>query len=115
MTPGEACNGCHSGSASPFSIGGTVYDTAHEPVDCVGVSTTGVTVVITDANSATVTLPVNSAGNFYSTQPIAAPYKAAVSYNGVTKTMHTAQTSGDCNTCHDQAGTSGAPGRIMLP
>lgn len=29
--------------------------------------------------------------------------------------MITAQTNGDCNSCHTESGTLAAPGRIMAP
>jgi hypothetical protein len=118
MSPGDTCVTCHSssnGEASMLTIGGTVYPTAHEPTNCDGVSVTGATVVITDANNKVQTLTVNSVGNFQSSASVAAPYKASVVYNGATLSMITAQTSGDCNSCHSVDGANGAPGRVMLP
>jgi hypothetical protein len=118
MSPGDTCVSCHSssnGEASTLTIGGTVYPTAHEPTNCDGVSVTGATVVIIDANNKVQTLTVNSVGNFQSSASVAAPYKASVVYNGVTLSMITAQTSGDCNSCHTVDGANGAPGRVMLP
>ena len=118
MSPGDTCVSCHSssnGEASMLTIGGTVYPTAHEPTNCDGVSVTGATVVITDANNKVQTLTVNSVGNFQSSASVAAPYKASVVYNGATLSMLTAQTSGDCNSCHTVDGANGAPGRVMLP
>lgn len=117
MQPGSSCASCHkSGSeANSFTIAGTVYKTAHEPTSCNGVSVSGATVVISGANGATLTLAVNAAGNFMSTQPVALPYQAKVVYAGGTLAMRTQQTVGDCNSCHTQSGASGAPGRIMLP
>ena len=69
----------------------------------------------TDANGATLTLPVNSAGNFASVTPLAFPVKAEVHANGKVRAMATPQASGDCNSCHTQAGANMAPGRIALP
>jgi hypothetical protein len=40
---------------------------------------------------------------------------AKLTYLGRERIMATAQTSGDCNLCHTQSGTSAAPGRIILP
>ncbi len=118
MRPGDTCVSCHAqsgGEAPRLSIGGTVYKTAHEPINCNGVDVSAATVVITDANNQTLTLPVNSAGNFYTTAAVATPFHAKVVYGGAERAMSAAQTSGDCNSCHTEAGTNSAPGRIMLP
>lgn len=118
MKPGGACVSCHAqsgGEAPIFSIAGTVYKTAHEPDDCNGAGGSGATVVVTDANNNTLTIPVNGAGNFYSSQAVAKPFHAKVVYAGRERAMSAAQTSGDCNSCHTVNGTMSAPGRIMLP
>ncbi len=118
MKPGGACISCHAstgGEAPGFTIAGTVYKTAHEPDDCNGGGVSGASVVITDANGAMLTLPVNSVGNFYSTQAVAKPFHAKVVYGGKERAMSAAQTSGDCNSCHTVNGSMSAPGRIMLP
>jgi hypothetical protein len=72
-------------------------------------------VVITDKNSHTLTLSVGSTGNFYSAQSIAFPFTAKVLYQGGQRAMATPQNTGDCNTCHTNQGSNGAPGRIALP
>ena len=36
-------------------------------------------------------------------------------YMGRERLMIAAQTSGDCNSCHTQAGASAAPGRLLTP
>ncbi|MGE5180924.1 MAG: hypothetical protein ACM31C_02630, partial [Acidobacteriota bacterium] len=79
MAPGEACIACHKNDreAPKFTIAGTVYATGHEPNDCDGTNTAP-SVVITDANGATLTLPVNGAGNFYAQAAVAFPIKAEV-------------------------------------
>jgi hypothetical protein len=126
MQPGVACINCHAssgGEAPTFTIAGTVYPTAHEPDQCNGVNgtTDGAQVVITDANNKTITITPNSVGNFYSTVAVAKPFTAKVTYMGRERDMTTPQTSGDCNACHTQAGTAvpagttAAPGRIILP
>lgn len=120
MRPGEACLGsrCHSGS---FAIGGTVFPTAHEKIDCYGVngSVAGATVVVTDANNRQSTLSVNSAGNFYTQTRVTAPFSVKVVAAGKTRAMSTKLTAamGDCNSCHTQDGTGNpqAPGRILIP
>jgi len=74
------------------------------------------TVVITDADSKTFTLDVNSAGNFYSRDStIKFPIHAKVVANGKERAMTDSQTTGDCNTCHTVNGAKKAPGRIMAP
>ena len=115
MRPGEACIGCHASSieAPKLTIAGTVYATAHEPDDCNGAS--GATVQITDASGATLTLTTNAAGSFYSSAAISFPVHAAVVTSSGTRAMAAAQVTGDCNTCHTQAGASGAPGRVVTP
>jgi hypothetical protein len=124
MHPGAACINCHNmGEGPKLVIAGTVYPTAHEPDDCNGASLAGkpsittAVVTITDATGKASSLPVNSAGNFSlrSRTALAFPFTAKVDYAGATRLMQHAQTVGDCNTCHTEAGTSDAPGRIMLP
>jgi hypothetical protein len=124
MRPGESCDKCHvlfgAASGHTFDIAGTVYPTAHEPDDCDGANVTGAQVIITDATGMQTTLAVNSAGNFYHDDflgfaPLKTPYTAKVTYNGKTLRMISAQTVGDCNSCHTESGTNSAPGRIILP
>jgi hypothetical protein len=119
MNPGEACISCHKssgGEAPTFSVAGTLYPTAHEPDLCDGFNGTGgAQVVITGADGKTLTLTPNSAGNFYSSNSVKLPYQAEVVYMGQVRAMAESQSTGDCNSCHDQNGTNGAPGRILLP
>jgi mono/diheme cytochrome c family protein len=118
MNPGQACIACHTAEREGprFAIAGTVYPTGHEPDGCNG-SSGGIQVVITDANGTAYTLTPNSAGNFYlqSAPGLALPYTAVVVQGGATRAMTEPQTSGDCNTCHTEAGAEGAPGRIVGP
>lgn len=125
MNPGEACIACHK-KMEPFkinlhfSVAGTVYPSGHEDPKCNGVNgkkTTGVQIVITDANGTDTTIPVSLAsGNFYKIiGGFKTPYTAKVVYDGKERKMLTPQTDGDCNTCHTQDGTMMAPGRITLP
>ena len=122
MEPGLACRTCHvtfgQAGTKDFDISGTVYPTAHEPDLCNGVG--GMTVVITDANKTDHVLQVNSVGNFYNDDglgflKIPTPYTAKVVSGSKVREMITAQTSGDCNSCHTEQGTQAAPGRIMAP
>ena len=115
MHPGVACITCHDANRGPaFSIGGTVYPSAHEPDDCNGVKA-GVQVVITDAAGKVTTLTVNAAGNFSSSANIQTPFHAKVVSGGRERAMVGAQTDGDCNKCHTETGTKSAPGRIVAP
>lgn len=121
MYPGRACITCHAtvADAPKFQIAGTVYPTAHEPDSCLGTpSGAGITVEITDAKGTVVSLAVNSSGNFSyrsRTSALQLPYTAKVKQGTKVRAMNAAQMNGDCNSCHTQSGTSGAPGRIMAP
>jgi hypothetical protein len=120
MQPGVACINCHNssgGEAPRFTIAGTLYPTAHEPNQCNGVNgtTDGAKVVITDANQKVITLTANSVGNFYYTGTVATPFHAKITDMNGERDMVAGQTSGDCNSCHNQNGTMSAPGRIILP
>ena len=115
MHPGRACISCHEASDAPiWTVAGTVYPSLHEPNDCNGAHGS-VEVVITDATGATLTLPVNTAGNFFTSTSVTFPIHAKVVNGSVENAMTDAQTSGDCNSCHTQGGTSSAPGRITAP
>ncbi len=123
MLPGEACISCHTstGGEAPMEMFmGTVYPTAHEPNNCVGASSVtyvGVQVTMTDSQGHTFSLTPNLVGNFLGSPggAFTMPYTATVTYQGRSRSMTTPQTSGDCNSCHTETGTNGAPGRIMLP
>ncbi len=130
MDPGRECIHCHTTPADfggfeggpLFTIAGTVYPTAHEPDDCFGTNgeTTDVAIVLTDAEGTELTLNVNTAGNFFagaSTIPagFTNPIHAKVVADGAERIMVGALESGDCNSCHSQEGSMGAPGRILLP
>jgi len=115
MSPGEACIACHATEfeAPTFTAAGTLYTTGHEPDNCNGTATG--TIEITDASGAVISLPVTAAGNFYTQVPLAFPITAKVVTPTGTRAMAGAVPSGDCNSCHTQAGTNMAPGRIALP
>ena len=119
MAPGEACNSCHATSGSVFAIAGTVYPTAHEPNDCLGTdegSYGPISLIVTDSNQQKSTITVKQGGNFLSTfGAFALPYRVKVVSGGKERAMATAETNGDCNACHTEAGTNGAPGRIVAP
>lgn len=117
MNPGMACISCHkSGEGPSFSIAGTVYPTGHEPDKCNStVGNAGARIVIIGADGKTLTLTPNGVGNFTSNTAVKTPYQAKVTYQGRERLMLTAQTSGDCNSCHTANGTMMAPGRITVP
>jgi hypothetical protein len=131
MRPGEACLGCHTGGgggddnggggedddeAAAYALGGTVYPTAHEPNDCVGaVNGGGSVVTVIDAAGRTINLTPNAVGNFFYAGTITFPITARIAKNGLSRSMTTPQTSGNCNACHTLTGTNGAPGRILEP
>jgi hypothetical protein len=119
MHPGVACITCHSSGDGPaFAIAGTVYPSGHEPDDCNGSGASGAVVTVKDSNGTTRSFTANQAGNFSGSPgggwPVL-PITATVSFAGRTRDMATAVTSGDCNRCHTQSGSTGAPGRIALP
>jgi hypothetical protein len=127
MYPGRACDACHSQGEGPLlAVGGTVFDTGHVPDDCLPTAAasadlTQATVVIHDAAGTEHTLAVNGNGNFDIKGSIPYPYTAKVVYQGKERAMAESQSSGDCNGCHTDTGTSTtpggppAPGRIALP
>ena len=119
MRPGDTCINCHTTqkkctkTSCKFAIAGTVYPTAHEPNNCNGVA--GSTVVITDANNKTMSLPVNAVGTFTTTTALVAPFTVKVINGSKTRVMTAKAPNGDCNSCHTATGTQSAPGRIMAP
>lgn len=120
MYPGRACIDCHANSneedAPIFAIAGTVYPTPHEPDSCVSTGVSDAIVRVTEKDGTVHDLKVNSSGNFMlETFGFQYPYTAKLLFNGGERVMHAEQTSGDCNACHTQDGTQGAPGRILLP
>ncbi len=119
MRPGEACIACHTseGEGPRYAIAGTLFPTGHEPDDCNGLpgDPGGLKVIITDANGQEHELSPNSVGNFFLSGNLATPYTAKVVSNAGERLMLTPQQDGDCNKCHTAEGTSGAPGRVVVP
>ena len=123
MHPGDACIACHDRErgAPDYTVAGTVYPTAHEPIDCNGVSgkASKTTVVITDAAGKTWNLAVNPVGNFFSRSAIEKPFRAKVVRGDAVFEMQAPITDGECNGCHTAEGTFDDPdkprGRIVLP
>ncbi len=119
MTPGQPCIDCHrrEGEGPRYTVAGTIYPTGHEPDDCVGVDgrAAGITVEITDAAGNTLNLTPNEAGNFFTSQRLTFPITTKIISPDGERPMLTPFEDGDCNTCHDENGSDGAPGRIVIP
>ncbi len=121
MSPGQACRHCHLLLAPDraFFFMGTAFPSLHEEDDCVSPPPADGEIEILDAaGEVKLFLRPNAAGNFVSTSvtvPFPMPYTARVRANGRTRAMTTPQRSGDCNACHTEQGSSGAPGRIVWP
>lgn len=123
MHPGDTCIDCHEREREGprYTVAGTIYPTAHEPIDCNGVNgrTSKTTVVITDAAGKTFNIPVNSVGNFYTGSAIKKPFRAKVIRGEAVFEMQAAITDGECNGCHTAEGTfddlTKPRGRIVLP
>jgi mono/diheme cytochrome c family protein len=115
MKPGQACIACHSAQGQrTWSAMGTVYPSLHEPNDCEGLS--GVVVELTGANGQVATGTTNSVGNFlFNATSLTKPWTVKVKANGQERAMGGTITTGDCNSCHTQAGSNAAPGRIVAP
>ena len=117
MHPGAACVSCHSerGEGPRGIARHRLPDRARAGRLQRRAGELGDHVEITDANGRVTTLRVNGAGNFYSKRGVALPYTAKVVSGGKTLAMKAPQNNMDCNSCHTEGGTSGAPGRIIAP
>jgi hypothetical protein len=118
MLPGRLCGGCHrqGGQAArfPWTISGTVFGSPSSSCNPGGLA--GVKVEIFEGTSVTpkLTLTTNTAGSFYSADPVAFPIRARLSKDGKTAEMFGMMATGACATCHQNPGIAGAPGRIFL-
>ncbi|MBL8956788.1 MAG: hypothetical protein JNK82_38800 [Myxococcaceae bacterium] len=116
MRPGSNCLRCHTtggrAASAPFSIGGTVYE-SHDAEVCGGVG--GVTVRVTDANGKRVSVVTNDVGNFWSTEPLVAPYSLEVERAGRVAAMPVTTPTGGCALCHSWPDPVSAIGRIRAP
>jgi hypothetical protein len=121
MAPGQACRQCHMLLAPDraYFFMGTVFPSLHEEDDCEAPPPADGEIEILDSSGEVkLVLQPNSAGNFVSTSvaaPFPMPYTARVRAHGKVRAMSTPQRSGDCNACHTEQGTNGAPGRIVWP
>jgi hypothetical protein len=119
MQPGRACITCHlaNGGDPIVEVGGTVYPTLREPDRCEGVRG-GAVVVVTDAKGRTEELAVGPTGNFSlraRNPKLEMPLSVKVIAGGKERRMFGKPSTGDCNSCHTEQGTNGAPGRILFP
>lgn len=121
MNPGTACRTCHKTQASDYNyfFMGTVFPAFYEKDLCMSPPPAGAKVEILDeTGKVTMTLTPNAAGNFMSSSVVAGvpiPYTARLVANGLTRSMNGLQSDGDCNKCHTEQGTDGAPGRLVWP
>ena len=96
MEPGKACLKCHgSGDDESFSLAGTVFeseDAAH--------GAEGVLITILDAEGSTRQLSSNRVGNFFSEASLVPPFTVSLGEGANQRSMQTAASSGDCNSCH---------------
>lgn len=108
MMPGRICTECHY-----FTVAGTVFPAADAP--CNGAGLPGVDVEILDPTGAVqLTMTTNSAGNFYSYQPLRWPMRVRLTAPGKTATMVSAMHDGACAECHQRPGQGGTVGAIFL-
>jgi hypothetical protein len=116
MRPGQDCLRCHSErgtvGAPPWSVAGTVFPERGAAADT-GVS--GVRVFVSDARDRSVELSSNSAGNFYTDEPLEVPLRVAIEYQGRRREMPMRAPSGGCNACHSAQPIGGTEGRLYLP
>ena len=114
MRPGQDCLSCHNGDrAETWTVAGTVVSDPNAPVDA---AIEGAQVIVTDANQTTLTLTTNSAGNFYTAEPLAFPIAVQIQRGTWRMQMAGSPPSGSCNSCHTiPSNGSGAPGRLFIP
>lgn len=111
MLPGSDCVACHTPVGVPehvFTAGGTAF------VDAEGSAPlTGGTITLTGDDGGVVTMPINGAGNFYTSAAIVTPFTAKITVDGVDREMVTPQTTGACDSCHRCGGAAG--GKLFQP
>ncbi len=113
MLPGQDCLTCHKAGSTPqWTAAGTVYV---DPEAAAGDGEGGVTVHLTDRAGRTLSLETNSAGNFYTAEPLELPLQVAVERQGRRLAMSMPAPSGGCNGCHNRPPLNGAPGRVYAP
>lgn len=112
MDPGVDCLSCHDGlQARAWTIAGTLFDNPTPPAKAVD----GAEVLVTDADHRELTLRTNSAGNFYTAEPLRFPVTVEVQKDGKRFGMNDTPQIGNCNYCHVKPGPEDALGHIFLP
>ncbi len=111
MSPGENCLTCHSGGENSFTAAGTIFT---KPDDPSSAGLAGATVILTDATGKQVTLTTNSAGNFYTDEPLAFPVGAELHHGTQVAAMVRKVPTGACASCHSSPPANGAPGRPFI-
>ncbi|SRR5258705_7702785 len=118
MRAGEDCLSCHGlgtglEKGQTWSVAGTVFGSFSAGP---GEGVLGAVVRLTDKNGRELSLFSNSAGNFYSAEPLAFPLqRACVQRNGEVFCMRRDVPDGSCNTCHNNPPMWAAPGRVLAP
>jgi hypothetical protein len=126
MNPGVPCwgaGGCHTPSSKTvLTAAGTLYplNGPHDENNCNGVDSTmnGAAIAIFDPDTGAEIaprLPINPAGNFFTSRAMPASYNVRVFYSGKIIDMVARVTDGNCNYCHSADGIVGAAGRILPP
>jgi hypothetical protein len=123
MNPGVPCmgSGCHTAqSTTVLTAAGTIYplNGSHDENNCNGLDSTmvGAAIAFFDPDTGgefVPRLPINSAGNFFTTRVLLPSYNVRVIVNGRVIDMIAPVTDGNCNYCHSAEGTMGAAGRIL--
>jgi hypothetical protein len=121
--PGQPCPLCHDGAFGDpqrFTIAGTVYETPSERVASVGTS-----VVLVDANSSSIELRTNEAGNFYATSAefdptfpvqvtVQEPGGEMVRMQTLVEGNGTIEANGGCASCHFDPQGRNSPGHVYV-
>ena len=95
-------------------MSGTVFGSSSASCNTGGVAGVKVEIFEGASTTAKLTLTTNAAGNFRSSQAVTFPIRARISKDGKTQEMFGMMATGNCASCHQNPGLSGAPGRIFL-
>lgn len=116
MLPGRVCQECHrpGGQArDAWTASGTIYEERGASCNGGGVADARVELIGMDGK-VQVSMQTNSAGNFYTAQPLVFPVRVRVSKGDRAEEMLGTVGVASCAACHQQPGQGGAPGRIYL-
>ncbi len=129
MFPGRACIDCHDREREDdpddddipdLLAAGTIYPTLLEPDDCLGVDDDAIVVILEGQGGVgRVELTPNASGNFRlhtgDAGDLQPPFLVTIRRGDAVRTMPIPAPHGDCNACHTETGTMGAPGRVLAP